>query len=324
MCPVRYTRELARCPEFAILEYIMLAITSIIFSLPMRFFIGLAVGSFLNVLAMRYDPEKSVFGLGSFTGRSRCNACMRTLSWYELVPLVSFIALRAKCRTCRSPLSFQYPIMELITGILFAFVPSRIETIIMQTPSIGLAHSSAIPVFSVLWLAVSAALICIAVIDFHHKIIPDELNIFIAVAGICYVAAQYYFDAFGPVQGSLLGRYSLILSWRANVFLNHGLAALVGLSFFGAIILFSRGLAMGMGDMKLAAALGLFMGWPDGLFALAFSFVFGSLVSIVLLLRRAKGLKDAVPFGPFIVAGVFGVLFFGQAVLETYMGAFSF
>src|SRR3989344_2856496 len=302
----------------------MLSTIALVFSLPMRFLIGLAVGSFLNVLAMRYDPDKSVFGRGSFSGRSRCNACMRTLAWYELIPLVSFVALRARCRTCRSPLSWQYTILELITGLLFAFVPSRIEAIIMQTPSIGLEHSFAIPVFSVLWLAVSAALICLAVIDFHHKIIPDELNIFIAVAGVCYVAAQYYFDAFGPIEGSLLGRYSLILSWRANVFLNHGLAALVGLLFFCAIIFFSRGLAMGMGDMKLAGALGLVMGWPDGLFALAFSFVFGSLVSIVLLLRRSKGLKDAVPFGPFIVAGVFGVLFFGQTVLESYMGAFSF
>ncbi len=90
------------------------------------FVFGLAIGSFLNVVALRYDGERSLFDAGPVSGRSYCPHCGRTLRWFELVPLVSFIMQGAKCRRCHAPISFQYPLVELISGLVFVFVPWHI------------------------------------------------------------------------------------------------------------------------------------------------------------------------------------------------------
>lgn len=287
------------------------------------FLLGLAVGSFINVLSIRYEAGAFVFRRGSLLGRSRCPHCKKTLQWFELMPLVSFALQLGRCRGCRALISWQYPIVELVTGVLFAAIPARLEKMLQVSPRLLFGEGNFFDYALVLWLAFSAVLVLIAVIDFRERVIPDELNIFVAGLGIVYVAVQKVMHAFGPIEGSLFGKYALLLQQRSDVFLNHAVAAFAALIFFAVIIGITRGKAMGMGDLKLAGAAGIFLGWPDIVFSLAFGFIVGALASVVLLAGRRKTMKDAVPFAPFIVAGIFLAFFAGQEILEWYFGIFQ-
>ena len=108
----------------------------------------------------------------------------------------------------------------------------------------------------------------------------------------------------------------------SNIWINHFFAAFIAMFFFGAIILLTRGKGMGWGDFKLAGALGLIFGWPDILIAVMLSFVIGSIISIILMLKRKKTMKDAVPFGPFLVIGAGAVFFFGYQIINLYFKLF--
>lgn len=240
------------------------------------FVFGLAAGSFLNVVAMRYEalaPDRSVKWRIWFGGRSRCPFCQTTLNWYELIPVLSFLIQRGKCRTCGRKLSWQYPIVELATAAAFVLAPSLL---ILEL---------------IIWLLASSTLILIAAIDARLSIIPDGAALFLAVLGFVSMIAK-------------------------SVYVPHLLSALGGFLFFGALVLFSRGRAMGAGDVKLAGAIGLFLGWPPTLFAFMVAFVVGAVWGIFLILMKKKTLKDAVPFGPFLVIGTFIASFFTPTLFD--------
>lgn len=227
-------------------------------------FFGLAIGSFLNVVSLRYTGDSPVRG-----SRSRCPHCGKIIKWYELIPVVSFVIQKGKCRVCGHKLFLQYPIVELATGIIFALLASQI----------GFADLTALASLAI-WLLAAVFFILIAVIDFRLFIIPDILT-----GGL---------TAFGIGLTVLEGFY-----------FNHIAAAVVGLVFFGAIVFVTRGQGMGGGDIKLAGAMGLLLGLPDVIFAFMSAFVLGALWGVGLMVFRKKTLKDAVPFGPFLVIGVF-------------------
>lgn len=266
--------------------------------ITLRFLFGLACGSFLNVVALRYEPERFLFALRGLRGRSRCDACARPLRRFELIPLVSFFLSRGRCRTCRARLSLQYPIVEFLAGAVVAVFPYFFS---------GLSLA--------IWIAVGFLGILIAAIDVRLMLIPDEASIALAALGV-------FLAAFGQTASGL-GHYALLVPWSEPTPGNRLLAACVALLFFGAVIFVSRGRGMGLGDLKLAGALGLLLGWPDILFSFLLAFVIGALVSFVLLARGLKGLKGSIPFGPFLIAGAFLTRVFGVTIMDGYFSFFT-
>jgi prepilin signal peptidase PulO-like enzyme (type II secretory pathway) len=266
------------------------------------FLFGSAVGSFLNVIALRYDPDRFLLDERVVGGRSRCPKCKRTLEWFELIPVLSFVIQRARCRACRSKISPQYLVSEVLAGLIFVFVPA----------TLGCGTSSLwCGVEGFLWTAVFAVLLLIALVDIRLFIIPDELVALLAALGACL--ALFAPGAVGTA--TFLGLPTLGLPGRA-------LGAVLAAIFFGTLIAITRGRGMGIGDLKLGAALGMVFGWPGVLGLIFFSFVIGGACGVFLLGVRRSTMRSAVPFGPFLALGSAAVFFFGKALLEFYLLAF--
>lgn len=281
------------------------------------FIFGVAIGSFINVVALRYEEGKGVFA--NIYGRSHCPHCGKTLRWYELIPLVSFSIQGGRCRSCHNSISWQYPIVELIAGLILVFVPYRLINFY------GNLYSPYLSIF--IWVIAFLTLLLISAIDFRKKIIPDSLSMFIALLGVAmffiHVAMGDFGLSNGLIGGTFLGSYALILFWGNSLLVNTLLGLAFGAVFMGLIYVFSRGRGIGFGDVKLAAATGLLMGWPDIALALILAFIIGGIIGGLLMLLRRKSGRDAVPFGPFIAAGITLVFFLGYDILNAYFYLFK-
>jgi leader peptidase (prepilin peptidase)/N-methyltransferase len=255
------------------------------------FIFGAIVGSFLNVVILRYNTGRKV------TGRSACATCGRTLKWHELVPIVSFLAQRGRCTTCGSRISWQYPLVEFLTGVLFLGIFLKFLVPLQFFPYFIL-HASYL-------MIVVSLLVIIAVYDLRHKIIPDPFVFaFIALAGL-WGAGEY-----------LTGTLTTPLFWL--------LAGPILALPFAVLWVLSRGKWMGLGDAKLVWGAGWLLGLMPGVNALLLAFWSGAIISIaVLIAHSATGqrrlsqhsrqftMKSEIPFAPFIILGVLVVLFFG-------------
>jgi leader peptidase (prepilin peptidase)/N-methyltransferase len=241
------------------------------------FAFGLCVGSFLNVVIARLPDGRSIV-----TPPSACRRCGTPIAWYDNVPVLSFLLLRARCRQCAGAISWRYPAVELATGILFALA------VLSRGTGIDLAPA----------LVLAAALVAVTGIDLDHQIIPDVVTLPGIAAGL----------AFSLITGHPRWTDALI-------------GVLVGGGLFFAIIVASRG-GMGGGDMKLAAMLGAFLGWRSLLVAILAAVLAGGLLAIALLALGRRGRKDAVPFGPFLAMGGLLALFWGPPLIDWYLGAF--
>jgi leader peptidase (prepilin peptidase)/N-methyltransferase len=239
--------------------------------------LGLVVGSFLNVVIARVPEGRSVW-----RPRSACPACGALIAWYDNVPVLSFLALRGRCRSCGVAIPWRYPIIELLTGAAFALA------YFARGLGVDFAVASAL----------LATLIAITAIDLRHQIIPDVITL----PGI----------AAGFVASLATGR----VSWLDSLI---GIA--VGGGIFLVIILVSGG-GMGGGDMKLGAMLGAFLGWKLGLLALLMAVLAGGAVAIGLLALGRKGRKEAIPFGPFLALGGAASLLWGHEILDWYLSRF--
>ncbi|MDP3661473.1 MAG: prepilin peptidase [bacterium] len=244
--------------------------------LSIAFLLGLSIGSFINAWSFRYGTGRSIVSASS------CLACNRKLQWFELVPLLSFIALRGKCRACKSRISFQYPIVELITGVVFV--------LIFYTN--GISELSLLFFSLIFW----STIIAISVYDIRTKIIPN---------GAAYALAGFGF--FSPL---LYGNAADIFQWTHLI--SGPLLALPLASFW----FFSRGRWMGLGDAKLELGLGWFLGLSLGLSGMLIAFWLGALVGVCLIVlsRAARrfnfSMKSELPFGPFLALGAFIVWVF--------------
>lgn len=245
------------------------------------FVFGLIVGSFLNCVIYRLEQNKSFL-----KGRSYCPHCRNELLWLDLIPVLSFLFLRGKCRYCQKSISLQYPLVEIATGILF----------LLFFLTVGANYAT------LYFLLISCFLIIIFVFDLKHYIIPDKV-IYPAIiaSGIWYL-----------VSGIFLNFYT-----RYEI-LNTIYSAFGAALFFSAIVLVSRGRWMGIGDIKLAFLMGLILGWPNILAALFLAFFTGAVIGVGLIAANRKTLKSEVPFGPFLVAGTVVALFFGQNIIDWY------
>jgi len=251
------------------------------------FILGTIVGSFLNVVIYRYNS-----GTSPLKGRSQCFACGKTLHWYELIPLVSFFAQRARCRGCSVRLSWQYPLVEILSGLIFVAV-----------------YALGKPLFESLYLVVIfSLLLVIAVYDIRHQIIPDGLVAMFAILSLAWFLWS--------VSGGVLSAFHAPYYW-------HFLAGPVLFIPFWALWFFSRGRWMGLGDGKLALGFGWFLGMTLGMSAIMFGFWIGALFAVfVMVAQRIQqkfttskialtswSFKSEIPFGPFLILGVVVVYF---------------
>ena len=275
------------------------------------FILGLAVGSFLDVVASRYDPDTSLLSKKVISGRSRCTSCGRVLKWFELIPLLSFITQAGRCRSCQARLSFEYPLVEVLSGLIFVFVPRAV---------LSPLHSPTDYLGAILWVLTFLTLLLVALIDLRTRIIPDEASVFLASLGILLVLLGA--SSFGLIDGSFAGGYAALFGIRQNIYVNHLVGFLAAAIFFALLVIITRGRGMGGGDVKLAAALGILFGWPDVILITALAFMLGSVVGLFQILFQGRTLKSFLPFGPFLALGSMLVFFFGEHIIRFYFQLF--
>lgn len=275
-----------------------------------RFIIGLAFGSFLNVIAFRYDPDKFIFNGKVLGGRSKCDHCHKTLRWFELIPLISYVLQLGKCRHCKARLSLIHPTGELIMGLLFAFLPERIASFGM--PGVSLYSPEVI-----LWILVAITFYLLSFIDLRLHIVPDEGNLFLVILG-AVATFVYPIKSLGVKVFSFLGPYANLFGFQEGAWANRLLATVLAIVFFGFLILITKGRGMGVGDLKMGVGLGLLFGWPDIMVVIGLAFVLGAILGIYLIASKSTTLKTAVPFVPFLVLASFIVIFFGKEIVTSY------
>ncbi|MDO8470477.1 MAG: prepilin peptidase [bacterium] len=251
------------------------------------FLLGLVVGSFLNAFLYRMEKGESVA-----KGRSYCPACSHGLAWNDLIPLLSFVALQGKCRYCHAPISWEHPLFEISTGLLFLAIAILTGEIYSFLSLIHLLYL----------LVVASCLIGIFIYDFKHFLIPDRLLVPAVLASVAW-----YFIA------GLSGFIPL-----SSLAVNIGAAILAAGAFF-SLHFVSQGKWMGFADGKLVFLLGLVLGFPLILVSLLITFVTGSLTGIVLILLQKKTFKSEVPFAPFLILGMFAALFWGNHAVAWYL-----
>jgi len=250
------------------------------------FILGLFVGSFLNVLADRLPKEES-----AIKGRSHCEKCKKELAWFDLIPLLSFIFLKGKCRYCRTSLSFYYPIVELTTGILFAgvfiFIGGAYINFISTINIINLIY----------YLFIASSLIVVFFADLKYGIIPDKIVLPAIIISFLYL---------------ILNTYYLIPP--------HLLSALGAGLFFLALLIVTRGKGMGFGDVKFAFLMGLILGFPNIVVALYIAFLTGAIVGCILIIwKRRETFGTVIPFGPFLATGTLLSIFFGNFIVQNFL-----
>lgn len=242
------------------------------------FIIGLCLGSFVGVVIDRIPKNKTIL-----YGRSQCDRCHHTLSWMDLVPVVSFLFLKGKCRYCGTRLSWEYPYIEIVTALLVV--------------SVYTLSGSPTNVFSLLntifLLGIILCFFALCMIDMKYGILPDTILFFATVITV-------FFLFLSPT------------SW-----MNHILSALAASLFFFLLIIVTKGKGMGMGDGKLAFLMGFFLGFPQILIALYIAFLTGSLAALILVVSGKKKIKGGtIPFGPFLIFGTFVSYFWGNMLWQ--------
>ncbi len=244
------------------------------------FVFGSIIGSFLNVVILRLpDPDTSIV-----FPPSHCPKCKERLNWFENIPILSYLVLRGKCGHCRVPISLQYPVVELLTGLLAVAVIA----------AFGLSLTAAG------YFVFCAALVTIIWIDLHHQIIPDVISIPGIILGFCFS----FISTFISWQDSLIGLLA-----------GGGIFYAISYSYY----LLRRQEGLGGGDIKLLAMLGAFLGWQSLIFIIFASSVTGTVAGLLAMRSQKKGGATRIPFGPFLaIAGLF-YLFFRPLVQDLFI-----
>jgi prepilin signal peptidase PulO-like enzyme (type II secretory pathway) len=256
------------------------------------FILGLAIGSFLNVVVLRLESEKPL------DGRSKCPSCGALIRWYDNIPLLSFFLLGRKCRQCRFPISWLYPSVELGTAVLFAFFGS-----------VQLGSATGPEIVTIAWsLFLVSILVAIAVYDGRNMEIPLVLlaiglgGAAVAALALGSVAPVPWADPSSPWRDMFLG-------------------AVIAAGIFYALVYFSKETWMGMGDVWLAGIAGAAVGLPALLLLFTLSFSVGALVGGILMLAGRRGMKSQVPFAPFLAVGTLATVAL-QTINPWWLGLF--
>jgi len=247
------------------------------------FAFGSCVGSFLNVVIYRLPRDKSLI-----SPASSCPACNRRIRFYDNIPVISFLVLRRCCRHCGEKISWRYPLVELLTAILFTLV------VIVYGFSLQ----------SLSYILLTAMLIPITFIDLEHFIIPDYVTIPGAILGLILAVFSGHIAILNAVIGLLVGGVSLLL------------IGVIGDKLF-------KKESMGGGDIKLSALLGAYLGWQQVIFVLVCASFLGAVIGLagILISKRIKETR-LIPFGPFLALGALVSIFFGQYLIDLYVNTF--
>ena len=291
------------------------------------FILGTIVGSFLNVLVERTMREESI------RGRSYCQSCKKILKPIDLIPLVSYLRTKGKCRYCGTSLNIQYLLMETSTGILFALVYIFVSNNIFISNDYVL-NTLHLPFFNnilplIYYLIITAALIALFVSDFKYGYLFDKITIPAIIFVITYklftvgyLMISKYLELNSSQFGQLLIKAGF-LNERIEISINPLLYTIAGslmiALFFLILIIATKGRGMGGGDVKLGLLIGLITGWPHMFMAIMLGFLTGSLISIILILTRRRSVGQTIPFGPFLIIGCFVVMFFGNQLFDFYL-----
>jgi leader peptidase (prepilin peptidase) / N-methyltransferase len=251
------------------------------------FLLGISVGSFLNVLVERIPRDESFI-----RGRSHCDKCKHLLSSRDLIPLLSFIMLKGKCRYCGVKLSVQYPLMELFTGIMFLFIYVYLNWSSVVSSQFSVNSFIFLPTSFYIYIFMSSLLV-IFVTDLKYRIIPDQILIFDIPVIFIYM-----------------------LIYHQSLLVNHLLSGVILFVVFLALVLITKGKGMGLGDVKFAFVIGLLLGFEKTLIVFYLSFLTGALFSMILILVRKKRMKDAIPFGPFLAGSTAVAYLYGDKIWQ--------
>ncbi len=244
--------------------------------------IGLAVGSFLNVVIYRLPKGESLWH-----PPSRCPKCGSSIKWYDNIPLISYLFLKGKCRNCQNSISWRYPLVETLTGtFLLIFFLFRFP---VNFPSLLFFLKDILFIF---------ILIPIFFIDLKKGIIPNSLSYSLIICG--FILSFVTKDTFSSLIGIGLG---------AGIFL----------SIFALGSVWLKQAGMGIGDMKLAAGIGAFLGYELALLCFFLSVILGGIIATGLLLAHIKGREDRIPFAPFLVVAALISLFWGENLIHLYL-----
>ena len=242
------------------------------------FLFGAVVGSFLNVCIYRIPRAESIV-----FPSSHCPECGTKIRAFDNIPVISYLLLRGTCRACGSRISWQYPVVEMLSALLTLFLFMKF-------------HLS--PTFFVLFLF-CMALVVITFIDLEHQIIPDSISL----SGIVVGFASSFFLPWLGWQSSLIG---IIAGGGSLLLVAYGYQLL------------TKKEGMGGGDIKLLAMMGAFLGWRSIPFIIFTSSLFGSVVGLTLMAIRKKDSQLPIPFGPFLAFGAILFIFYGRQLIQWY------
>ena len=238
------------------------------------FLMGIITGSFLNVCVYRIPLGQSII-----KSPSHCTHCGTRIKYYDLIPLLSYIILLGRCRSCKTKINLRYPLVELVNGLGFVYL--------------YLFYGLSITfVFSLMLLS---TLIVVSLIDFEHTVIPDGIIIFLLVTGILYNIAMFSLPF---TVSNIIGFFAASVPLLIMAVATNG--------------------GMGGGDIKLMAVCGLFTGWQNIIFAMFTGAVLAGIGVLIRLIIKGKKEKT-IPFGPFLSMGVMIGMLYGESMIEWYL-----
>lgn len=262
--------------------------------------LGLIIGSFLNVCIVRLPRGRSLA-----YPASHCPRCKEPIRFCDNIPIVSFILLRGKCRSCGEPISWRYPLVELLNGLFYALV----------------VNEFGVGAEAVLVMILCSSLIVITFIDFDHQTIPDVITLPGILVGLSF--APFYLYTLSEPLPFHLGSLFPHAGFYLIAFLNSVIGSLAGAAPLFAIGWIWEKLrhveAMGGGDVKLMGMIGSFLGWKGALLTIMLGALTGSIAGILLIVLKRHKAGKVIPFGPFLAFGAVMTVFYGSDLISWYL-----
>lgn len=253
----------------------------------LTFVLGALVGSFVNVLI-----DRTIVGENWVSGRSHCDHCNKTLAWYDMIPIVSYLAYFGRSRCCHYQLSYRYPIVEIIVGLLFGW------WLVVGFWFFKLVNTPLSVIQPGFWLVMGIVLLILALADLFYGVV---------LMGVVYM---------GSVTVIL---YRLILWWygayNGSDFVLSLIVAGVFYLAFWSLYKLTNGRGMADGDMYVALYTGLLLGWPRGMIAIIGSFILGAVCGLFLIMTKLKTRRDTIPFVPFMILAIVMTLVWGEQII---------
>jgi prepilin signal peptidase PulO-like enzyme (type II secretory pathway) len=273
------------------------------------FIFGLFLGSFLNNIALRLEKKEDFL-----FSRSKCPNCDKILTWKELIPILSFIIQKGRCKNCQTKISLRYPLVEIFTGL---WVLLLAKTMLLISNSQFLIPNFGLFATFLFYLVFLSILFVLALYDLRTFLVDDKLVLFGIFIGFLFSIFKNYFRITQDFSYLLnyfffqLGKLELIFS---AIFLS---------LIFLIIFLITKGKGIGFGDVKVAFLIGLFLRPGDGILAITFASFFGSIYGLYLIFKKKK-FSQPIPFVPFLFLGVLGTIFLGNYLTKLYFSFFNF